>query len=107
MAMSADRTRGFTGDSQRIQSGDKEVARKNSTVSVIRGRLLANMVETASRAAGKIVRNLDEKKVLSSDCTNCFDRLERDIDVYVKGAASVEPGTLSRIGNPTVPVTWS
>ena len=62
MAMSADRTRGFTGDSQRIQSGDKEVARKNSTVSVIRGRLLANMVETASRAARKIIRNLDEKK---------------------------------------------
>ena len=52
----------------------------------------------ASRVARKL-DNLNEKKVLSSDCTIFFARLERDIDAYVKGAASVGTGELSGIGN--------
>ena len=64
-------------------------------MSVIRGRLLTNMVDNgASRAARKLADNLDEKKVLSSDCTIfCFARLEHDIDAYyTKGATSVGTG---------------
>ena len=63
------------------------------------------MVEMGSRAARKLADNLDEKKVLSSDCAILFARLERDIDAYVKGAASVSTGGLSGIGNPSMPVT--
>ena len=61
----------------------------------------------APRTARKLADNLDEKKVLSSDCTIFFARLERDIDAYVKGAASVSTGGLSGIGNPPMPVTKS
>ena len=70
--------------------GDEEVA----TASVIRGRLLATMVDNmASRAVRKLTDNLDEKKVLSSDCTFFFARLEHDTDAYyVKGATSVGTG---------------
>ena len=57
----------------------------------------------ASRGARTLVDNLDEKKVLSSDCTICFATLNRDIDAYVKGAASVGSGGLSGIGNPNQP----
>ena len=61
-------------------------------VYVNRGRLLANLVEMASRVARKLADNLDEKKVLSSDCTIFFARFERDIDAYIKGEASVGAG---------------
>ena len=54
----------------------------------------------ASTAARKLADNLDEKNVLSSDCTICFARLEHDIDAYyTKGATSVGTGGLSGIGN--------
>ena len=71
------------------------------------GRLLANLIEMASRGAKPLVDNPDEKKVLSSDCTICFATLNRDIDAYVKGAASVGSGGLSGIGYPPIPVTKS
>ena len=74
---------------------------------VTRGRLLANLIEMASRDARTLVDNIDEKKVLSSDCTICFATLYRDIDAYVKGAASVGSGGLSGIGNLPMPVTKS
>ena len=45
--------------------------------------------------------------MLSSDCTICFATLNRDIDAYVKGAASVGSGGLSGIGNLPTPVTKS
>ena len=108
--MSAVRTRGggFTGDLECIDCREEEQATgNNSAVSVIRGKLLANMVEMASRAARKLTDNLDEKKVLSSDCNNIFARLGRDMDAYVKGTASVGTGGLSRIGNPPMPITKS
>ena len=77
--MSADRTRGY-GDLEGIDCREEEQASgNNSSVSVVRGKLLANMVEMASRAARKLADNLDKKKVLSSDCTNFFARLERAI----------------------------
>ena len=60
-----------------------------------------------SRGARTLVDNLDEKKVLSSDCTICFSTLNRDINAYVKGAASVGTGGLSGIGNPQMSVTKS
>ena len=66
---------------------------------VIRGRLLANIVEMASRAARKLTDNLDKKKVLSSNCIIFFARLERDMDAYVKGAAPAGTGGLSGLGN--------
>ena len=48
---------------------------------------MAYILEMASRAARKLADNLDEKKkVLSSDYTNIFAGLERDIDANVKGA---------------------
>ena len=50
------------------------------------------MIEVASRAARKLADNLDQKNVLSSDCTIFFARLERDIDAYVKGPLSVSRG---------------
>ena len=62
---------GFTGDLEGIKCGKEQVARNNSAVcivSVIRKRLFAERVEMASRAARKPTDNLDEKKVLSSDC---------------------------------------
>ena len=65
------------------------------------------MVEMASRATRKLADDLNEKKVLSSDCTILFARLERDIDAYVKGAASVGTGGLSGIGNRPMPVAKS
>ena len=68
---------------------------------------MANLIEMASRGARTLVDNLDEKKVLSSDCTFFFATLNRDIDAYVKGAASVGTGGLSGIGNPQIPVTKS
>ena len=43
--------------------------------------------------------------LISRDCTIFFARLERGIDAYVKGAASVSTGGLSGIGNPPMPVT--
>ena len=61
----------------------------------------------ASRGARTLVDNLDEKTVLSSDCTICFATLNRDIDAYVKGAASMGLGGLSGIGNLPMPVTKS
>ena len=61
----------------------------------------------ASRGARTLVDNLDEKKVLSSDCIICFATLNRDIDAYVKGAASVCSTGLSGIGKLPMPVTKS
>ena len=61
----------------------------------------------ASRDARTLVDNLDEKKELSSDCNICFATRNRDIDAYVKGAASVGSGGLSGIGNLPMPVTKS
>ena len=74
---------------------------------MIKGQLLANMVEVASRATRKLADNPDEKKVLSSDCITFFARLERDIDAYVRGAVSVMKGGLSGIDSPPMPVTKS
>ena len=65
---------------------------------------MANLIEMASRGARTLVDNLDEKKVLSSDCTICFATLNRDIDAYVKGAASVGSRGLSGIGKLPMPV---
>ena len=45
--------------------------------------------------------------MLTRDCTICFATLNRDIDAYVKGAASVGSGGLSGIGNLPMPVTKS
>ena len=59
----------------------------------------------ASRGSRTLVDNLDEKKVLSSDCTIFFATLNRDTDAYVKGAASVGTGGLSGIGNPQMPTS--
>ena len=99
-----------TGYLEDIECREEEgTSGNNSAVSVIRGKLLANMVEMAWRAARKLADNLDEEKVLSSDCTFFFARLERNIDAYVKGAASVSTGGLSGIlvGNPPMPDTKS
>ena len=99
---------GVTGDLEGIDCGEEEGTSGNkSAASVTRGRLLANLIDMASRCARTLVDNLDEKKVLSSDCTICFATLNRDIDAYVKGAASVGSGGLSGIGNPPMPVTKS
>ena len=61
----------------------------------------------ASRGTRTLVDNLDEKKMLSSDCTIVFATLNLDIDACVKGAASVGTGGLSGIGNPQMAVTKS
>ena len=107
--MSAVRTRGgVTEDLEGIDCGEEEGTNgNNSAASVTRGRLLANLIDMASRGAKTLVDNLDEKKVVSSDCNICFATLDRDIDAYVKGAASVGSGGLSGIGNPPMPVTKS
>ena len=68
---------------------------------------MVNLIEMASRGARTLVDNLDEKKVLSSDSTIFFATLNRDIDAYVKGAASVGTGGLAGIDNPQMPVTNS
>ena len=99
---------GFTGDLEGIDCGEEEgTSANNSSASVTRGMLLANLIEMASRGARTLVDNLDEKKVLSSDCTIFFATLNRDIDAYVKGAASVGTGGLSGMGNPPMPATKS
>ena len=60
----------FTGDLEVIDCGEEEgTSGNNSAASVTRGKLLANLIEMASRGARTLVDNLDEKKVLSSDCT--------------------------------------
>ena len=83
----------FTGNLEGIDCREEEgTSGNNSVISVIRGKLLANIVEMAPRAGRKFADNLDEKKLLSSDCTNYFARIERDIDAYVKGAASLSTG---------------
>ena len=107
--MSAVRTRGgVTGDLEGIDCGEEEgTSGNNSAASVTRERPLANLIDMASSGARTLVHNLDKKKVLSSECAICFATLNRDIDAYVKGAASVGSGGLSRIGNPPVPVTKS
>ena len=108
--MGAVRTRGgVTGDLEGIDCGEEEGTSGNNSnaASVTRGRLLANLIEMASRGARTLVDNLDEKKVLSNDCTIFFATLNRDIDAYVKGAASVGSGGLSGICNPPMPVTKS
>ena len=98
---------GFTGDPEAIDCREEEgTSGNNSAISFIKGKLLANMVEVASRAARKLADNPDEKKVLSSDCTIFFAELEPDIDAYVKGTVSVTEG-LSGIGDPPMPVTKS
>ena len=68
--MSAVSTRGgVTGDLEGIDCGEEEgTSGNNSAASVTRGRLLVNLIEIASRGARTLVDNLDEKKVLSSDC---------------------------------------
>ena len=89
---------GFTGDLEGIDCGEEEeTSANNNSASVTRGRLLANLIGMASRGARTLVDNLDEKKVLSNDCTIFFATLNRDIDTYVKGAASVGTGGLWRI----------
>ena len=107
--MSVVRSReGFTGDLEGIDCGEEGgSSANNSSGSVTSGRLLANLIEMASRGARTLVDNLDEKKVLSSDCTIFFAALNRDIDAYVKGAASVGTGGLSGIGNLSMPVNTS
>ena len=111
--MSAVRTRGgggggVTGDLEGIDCRVEEgTSGNNSAAPVTRGRLMANLIEMASRGARTLVDNLDQKKVLSSDCTICFTTLNRDIDAYVKEAASVGSGGLSGIGNPSMPATKS
>ena len=78
--MSVVRTRGgLLGTyKQSIVDKSKEIKRNNSAASVAKGRLLTNLIEMASRGARTLVDNLDEKKVLSSDCTICFATLNRD-----------------------------
>ena len=61
----------------------------------------------ASRGARTLVDNLDEKKVISSDCTICFATLNRDIDAYVKGAASVGSRGFPGIGKLPMSATKS
>ena len=68
---------------------------------------MVNLIEMASRRARTLVDNLDGKQVLSSDFTIVFATLNRDIDAYVKGAASVGTGGLSGIVNPSMPVNKS
>ena len=98
----------LTGDLEGIDCGEEEgTSGNNRAACVTRGRLLANVIEMASRGARTLVDNLDEKTVLSSDCTICFATLNRDIDAYVKGAASMGLGGLSGIGNLPMPVTKS
>ena len=67
--MSAVRTRGgggATGDLECLDCGEEEgTSGNNSAASVTRGRLLANLIEMASRGARTIVDNLDDKKALS------------------------------------------
>ena len=80
--MSAVRTRGWvTGDLEGIDCEEEEgTSGNNRAAPVTRGRLLANLIEMASRGARTLVGNLDEQKVLSSGCTICFATLNRDID---------------------------
>ena len=99
---------GFTGNLEGVDCGEEEGTSANKcSASVTRGRLLANLIEMASWGARILVDNLDKKTVLSSDCTNFLATLNRDIDAYVKGAASLGTGGLSGIGNPPMPVTKS
>ncbi|CAM9826963.1 unnamed protein product [Ascophyllum nodosum] len=96
----------FTGDLESVDCREEErTSGNNSAVSVIGGKLLVSMVEMTSRAARKLTDNLDEKNVLSSDCTHFFARLERVIDAYVKGTAAMSTGRLSGIGDSPMPVT--
>ena len=84
---------GVTGDLKGIYCGEDEgTSGNNSAASVTRGKLLANLIEMAFRGARTLFDNVDEKKVLSSDCSICFATLNRDTDTYVKGAASVGSG---------------
>ena len=84
---------GVTGDLEGIDCGEEEATSgNNSAASVTRERLLANLTKMASRGARTFVDNLDKRKVLSSDCTNLFATLNRDLDAYFKGAASVGSG---------------
>ncbi|CAN0416221.1 unnamed protein product [Ascophyllum nodosum] len=101
--MSAVRTRagGVTEDLEGIDCGEEVgTSANNSPASVTRGRLLATLIEMASSGARTLVDNIDEKKVLWSDCTIFFATLNRDIDAYVKGAASVGTGGAFRDRQP-------
>ena len=81
---------GVTVDLDGVECG--EVARKNGTVSVIRGRLLANMVEIASRAARKLADNLDDKRCYRAIALFVFlrsnailTRTSREKHLWVRG----------------------
>ena len=92
---------GVTEDLEGIDYGEeKGISGNNSAASVTRRRLLANLIEMASRRARTLVDNLDEKKVLLSDCIIVFAPLNRDIDAYVKGEASVGSGGAFRVRQP-------
>ena len=67
---------GFTGHLEGIDCGEEEgTSGNNSVVSVTRGRLLANLIEMASRGARTLVDNLDEKRVLVRMYLPNVDRL--------------------------------
>ena len=92
---------GVTGDLEGIDCGEEEATSgNNSAASVTRERLLANLTKMASRGARTFVDNLDKRKVLSSDCTNLFATLNRDLDAYFKRAASVGSGGAFRDRQP-------
>ena len=101
---------GLTGDLKGIdrECRQEEVARNNRAASVIRERLLAGMVEMATRAARKLADNPDEKMCYDIERLHHFlSRLERDIDAYAKQAISVGTGCLCGIGNRPMPVIKS
>lgn len=100
---------GFTDDSQGVELGDyQEEITQNSAISVARGRLLANMVECATRNARKLSDNFNAGRGDYEKHFELLQRFERDVDAFlVKDTSSGGSYGIPGILNPLKPITKS
>lgn len=99
---------GFTDDFDTGDiTGSQDDLVHTSTVSVVRGRLLANMVDIATKAARKMAENFDGQSGSYEQSMELFRRLQRDVDSQVTGPVTFGPNCVAGIGNPPLANTRS
>ena len=80
---------GFTDNFEGEELGDsQEGTARDATVSIVRGRMYANLMEISSRCVQKFVDNFDPNNS-SPDDHAIFARLERNVDAFIVGGRPV------------------
>ena len=80
---------GFIDDFEGAERRDsQEGTARDTAVSIVRGRMYANLMEISSRCVRKFVDNFDPNNS-SPDDQAIFARLERDVDTFILGGRPV------------------